>query len=186
MAFRSNFIKQVQELVDVEADGIIGPGTEAAIEAVGGLPGITNLADGTETLEDAKEIMPVVDEFLAVARGQVGVTEVDDPAQVSGYGGGSPKVPWCAFFTNWCLACIGLPGTGSGAASSFRDYGEGCEPEPGAIIGWDNPSHVAIIDKVEDDTITIISGNMSNAVKRHPVTPGWGFKEPPAFVRRIV
>ena len=99
------------------------------------------------------------------------------------YGGASPDVPWCAYFANACLSAAGFPNSGSAQAASFCGYGEPVERHdilPGDILVW--PHHVAICVNVP--AVEVVSGNMSNAVKRHPCTEGWGVPLSRAIVRR--
>lgn len=68
---------------------------------------------------------------------------------------------WCADFVNLTLKRTGHAGTGSRAAKSFLSHGKRVAPTPGAIAVYHRGKggHVAIVEKVEGNTVTLVSGN---------------------------
>lgn len=68
---------------------------------------------------------------------------------------------WCADFVNLTLKRTGRNGTGSRAAKSFLAHGKRVSPQPGAIAVYHRKrgGHVAIVEKVEGNTVTLVSGN---------------------------
>lgn len=80
---------------------------------------------------------------------------------------------WCAVAVNGALVNSGYPSTKSALARSFTKYGTRLDkPIRGAVVVFPrgkNPlyGHVGIVEDVFDDgTMSVISGNMSNRVKR--------------------
>lgn len=190
MAYKSKYVEQIQKVLGLDTDGIIGPNTDAAIHAAGGLKEIIGHLE--RDLERPDNFDTVTGNhrkglhLLAKIRGEIGVTELDNPDRVISYGGETVDEPWCAHLINWCLREIGEKDSGSGRAASFKNYGVASTPCPGAIVGWDRPSHVGVIDQINGDSFTVVSGNMSNSVLVHPITSNWGFNTPPSFVRMIL
>jgi uncharacterized protein (TIGR02594 family) len=72
---------------------------------------------------------------------------------------------WCARFINDRLARSGRKGTGSDLARSFVNGGQRlAAPRPGAIAVYargrnGTSGHAAIVESVEGNTVTLISGN---------------------------
>lgn len=82
--------------------------------------------------------------WMAVARAEAGVrcappgqsnpriTTYHAGTNIAGY---DDKAAWCSSFANWCLAQVGLAGTGSALARSWLAWGEVLEgPRPGCIV----------------------------------------------------
>ena len=83
---------------------------------------------------------------------------------------------WCAVALNAALVRSGFPSTRSALARSFTTYGTRLsKPVRGAIVVFPrgrNPlyGHAGFVDTVHDDgTMTVVSGNLSNRVKRAKV-----------------
>lgn len=84
------------------------------------------------------------------------------------------KVPWCSSFLNWCIACCGIPGTGSAIAKSWLNWGT---PLSSAKIGcivvlWrkhpNSPSgHVGIFLREDSEHVYLWGGNQLARVGEH-------------------
>jgi hypothetical protein len=121
--------------------------------------------------------MSQVDDFLAVAKKEIGTVEVPDNKTKYGKFTKHDGQPWCGSFVMWCAAqvklripdCVYTPAgvagfQGLGAYSNPATY----TPKPGDIVFFDfNPGgakveHVGIVLKDNGDgTITTIEGNTS-------------------------
>ena len=121
--------------------------------------------------------MSQVNDFLAVAKAEVGTVEVPDNKTKYGKFTGHDGQPWCGSFVMWCASQVklklpnvvytpagveGFKGTGawSNAATS--------KPKPGDIVFFDfvkggaPVEHVGIVVKDNlDGTVTTIEGNTS-------------------------
>lgn len=79
-------------------------------------------------------------------------------------------VPWCAAFVGAMLARAGRKPSGSLLARSYLNWGEKCQPVPGAIAvfarGRPPSGHVAFIESADERSVTVIGGNQSDAVTR--------------------
>ena len=115
-----------------------------------------------------------------LAAEQIGMNERDQQTALQEYmkNGGvnlDPAVTaWCAAFVNASLKQAGMEGTGSNAARSFMDWGEGVDqPQRGDLAvfsrgdpnGWQG--HVGFFDGYNDDgTINVLGGNQGDSVSR--------------------
>lgn len=169
-----NQVLEVQHALGVDTDGIYGPATHSALmRRLKGREGALKTADKRTRL-------------CREARKWVGISEAKDPDAVAAFGGGDTETPWCAHFVNSMLEIIDEVGTYSGAARSFMEWGEEVKLEDirvGDIVVW--PNHVAIFVEEDEGLYYCVSGNMSNAVKEHPATKGWGTPIEEAAIRRI-
>ena len=84
------------------------------------------------------------------------------------------KVAWCSSFANWCMAESGLPGTGSGLARSWLDWGTALnEPVPGCIVvlqrgrpdSW--TGHVGFYLRTDAGHVHLLGGNQLASVCEH-------------------
>lgn len=114
------------------------------------------------------------------ANSMKGLTETRDGATLSGFFKASgvnldpAKTAWCAAFVNAVLASNGVKGTGSLAASSFKNYGSGTiAPQQGDIVvlkpqtqDGATTGHVGFFEGMnKDGTIRVLGGNQGNSVK---------------------
>ncbi len=98
----------------------------------------------------------------------------------------STEVAWCAAFTGAMLFETGYKNTGSLAARSYTKYGTPIDaPKPGCIVVFPRASdptlgHVGIVEKVEGDKLTVISGNEHDSVSRDkfPLSRAIAFRWP--------
>jgi uncharacterized protein (TIGR02594 family) len=80
--------------------------------------------------------------WMDVAYGELGQKEVpgqkDNPRIIEYHSKTTLKatddeVPWCSSFVNWCFSKVGINGTGSARAISWKDWGVASELKPGAV-----------------------------------------------------
>ena len=121
--------------------------------------------------------------WLRVARAEIGVralpagssnpriTEYHAGTNVAGH---DDKVSWCASFVQWCLARVGIGGTGSALARSWMAWGVPLdEPRVGciAVLWRDDPQgwkgHVGFFLRDEGDEVVLLGGNQLEAVREH-------------------
>ncbi|AOJ04227.1 MULTISPECIES: NlpC/P60 family protein [Burkholderia] len=85
------------------------------------------------------------------------------------------KVSWCSSFINWCLARVGISGTGSALARSWLEWGRALsEPAYGCIVvltrahptSW--KGHVAFYLRHDDEHMYLFGGNQRGAVRELP------------------
>ncbi|CAN7712427.1 TIGR02594 family protein [Duganella sp. LjRoot269] len=84
------------------------------------------------------------------------------------------KISWCSSFMNWCLAQVGIAGTGSALARSWLEWGIPLEsPVPGciAVLTRDDPNswkgHVGFFLRIEGDSVVLFGGNQLEEVREH-------------------
>ncbi|MBR1175677.1 TIGR02594 family protein [Bradyrhizobium sp. KB893862 SZCCT0404] len=93
------------------------------------------------------------------------------------------KTPWCAAFVSFCMktsgdpvAAASVPKTNPALAASWKSWGDplpinGTNTPPGAVVvlapteNHDVSGHVALYVKGDANTITLLGGNQSDAVK---------------------
>ena len=142
--------------------------------------------------------------WLAVAEQDIGIrpfplgqsnpriTEYHQTTNIRGY---DDKASWCSSFVNWCLAQVGIAGTGSALARSWLEWGESLEtPRPGciAILSRDDPAswkgHVGFFLRADDEFIHLLGGNQLGAVREHfyPRSSVLGYRWPPCASRATV
>ena len=116
-------------------------------------------------------------DFIAVARGEIGVIEGPKDNETK-YGAFTKAnfLPWCGSFVNWCANEVGLKipncvSTVAGATAFMKkgqwEKAEEAIPLPGDIVFFDFPndgvdriSHIGIVVKDNGDgTVTCIEGN---------------------------
>ncbi|WGG53490.1 TIGR02594 family protein [Rugamonas sp. DEMB1] len=97
------------------------------------------------------------------------------------------KISWCSSFMNWCLAQVGIAGTGSALARSWLEWGIPLEsPVPGciAVLTRDDPNswkgHVGFFLRIEGDSVVLFGGNQLEEVREHyyPVTSILSYRWP--------
>ena len=79
------------------------------------------------------------------------------------------ETPWCSAFPNWCFEQVGIEGTGSAAASSWRDWGEELEyGEEGCVVVMTRPggNHVGFYMNENDYGVLVLGGNQGDRVSR--------------------
>ncbi|MDO4732455.1 MAG: CHAP domain-containing protein [Bacillota bacterium] len=115
--------------------------------------------------------MTKAEEFLAVARRQIGYWEGANNANKYGDWYGMPGQPWCAMFVSWCARQAGL---GQEVIPRFayvpyglaffrerkRYFPRGARiPSPGDLVFFGNSEHVGIVERVEKGVLFSIEGN---------------------------
>lgn len=124
---------------------------------------------------------PPTGDLISTAKQYLGMSEGKDRATLNAFIGqyfqpwDVAKTPWCSAFTNSVLASNGKPGTGSGWAKSFLDYGapvwskEGggdisaVQPGDIAVFTRGGGGHVGFVESFTGDSITVLGGNQSDS-----------------------
>lgn len=101
---------------------------------------------------------------------------------------GPDETSWCSAFVNWCMKKSGYNGTGSGLASSWKNYGRAVGPTYGAVVVFQPLSagasgHVGLLHALESTRVWILSGNSGNQVRisaypREKLVPGYPYRWP--------
>ena len=124
-------------------------------------------------------------DFLSIAQGELGTTEIKGPqanSRILEYDActslkaTSDEVPWCSAFANWVTQMCGVKGTNSAAARSWLDWGKCVElkdAQPGDIVILDrrdasnpNAAHVTILASIlGDGWLKCVGGNQGDMVK---------------------
>jgi len=95
-------------------------------------------------------------------------------------GARTDEVPWCSSFVNWCLKQVGIAGTNSALAASWRKWGTELDtPRYGCIVqirqkgggadaatGSSTGNHVAFFIRGTATSVTLLGGNQRNSVKQ--------------------
>jgi uncharacterized protein (TIGR02594 family) len=126
---------------------------------------------------------------LGVAEYPVGqsnprITEYHEGTNICGY---DDKASWCSSFVNWCLAQVGIAGTGSALARSWREWGQPlAEPIPGCVVvlcrddpnGW--KGHVGFYLRSDAQHVYLLGGNQLGQVREHfyPLESVLGYRWP--------
>lgn len=120
--------------------------------------------------------MPVALGELGVAAYPAGhsnprITQYHDHTNIAGY---DDKASWCSSFVNWCLAQVGLAGTGSALARSWLAWGQAlATPTPGciAVLSREDPNgwkgHVGFFLRSDAEHVFLLGGNQLNEVREH-------------------
>lgn len=127
---------------------------------------------------------PQADKWMAIARGEIGVTEKGNMARVMQYlasVGFSKFAYWCAAFVHWCMQQAGVTGV-TGSASSLapvdtypNQYTKLNAPVYGAIGVWRakkrSGGHTGFFVQDEGgDRVRVLGGNQGDAVKESTYT----------------
>lgn len=134
--------------------------------------------------------------WLSVALGEIGVaqcpegqsnpriTEYHESTNIRGY---DDKASWCSSFVNWCVAQVGIQGTGSALARSWLEWGQPMEePVPGcvAVLYRDEPEswkgHVGFFLRSDSEHVYLLGGNQLGKVREHfyPLGSVLGYRWP--------
>lgn len=117
------------------------------------------------------------------------ITEYHNCTNIRGY---DDKASWCSLFINWCMAQVGIEGTGSALARSWLEWGDVIEaPKYGciAILSRDDPSswkgHVGFFLRADSEHVYLLGGNQLEQVREHfyPINSILGYRWPPSFLR---
>ena len=134
--------------------------------------------------------------WMTVAFGELGVaacgpwqsnpriTQYHEGTNIQGY---DDKASWCSSFVNWCLASVGIDGTGSALARSWLAWGEPIDsPRYGCItvLYRDDPAswkgHVGFFLRIDGERIHLLGGNQLEQVREHdyPLESVLGYRWP--------
>jgi uncharacterized protein (TIGR02594 family) len=129
---------------------------------------------GTVQLEAAPNTTP----WMAVVLKEVGVSEVPgdgDNARILEYHAATSlhaskdSVAWCSAFANWVFKQVGIKGTDSAAALSWRTWGKKIDlPRYGCVVVFDHGSghgHVTFFIREEGGYLVCTGGNQGDAVR---------------------
>jgi Putative peptidoglycan binding domain/CHAP domain len=165
-------VRAFQAAAGIDADGVVGPQTRAALAAAKPRPAV-----------DSR----IGQRALAEAIRWLGTKESPPGSNDTPFGAwfGSNGVPWCAIFVSYCFKA----GAGYTIAAGFQGAGcgpRGCAyvptveawlrstgawvgrsaPRAGdiAIYNWDGgpPDHIGIVESADGDGFTAIEGNTDN------------------------
>jgi uncharacterized protein (TIGR02594 family) len=112
------------------------------------------------------------------------IVEYNSYTDLLGY---DDKISWCSSFVNWCLAQVGIVGTGSALARSWLDWGTPVEqPAYGciAILSRDDPAswqgHVGFYVWRDGQRIALLGGNQLDEVRKldYPIASVLGYRWP--------
>ena len=122
--------------------------------------------------------------WMAVATRELGVAQFpagQSNPRITEYHAGTnirgcdDKASWCSSFVNWCLAQVGIAGTGSALARSWLQWGQPLEqPIPGCIVVLyrDDPQswkgHVGFYLRHDEQHVCLLGGNQLGEVREHP------------------
>jgi uncharacterized protein (TIGR02594 family) len=93
------------------------------------------------------------------------------------------RIPWCAAFMNWCLACAGSPSGQSASSSCFRTYGISTDvPRAGDIVVFMSANqskadkgagHVGFFLEQNDHAVHVLGGNQTGGKSYSSVCQSW-------------
>ena len=119
------------------------------------------------------------EDLLSVAESENGVSEIKGSAHnarileyhaSTSLNARSDETPWCSSFVNWVAERVGLQGTNSASASSWKSWGRGIDgPVQGAVAVFRHPDgtgHVGFVAGVTNSgKIVVFGGNQSNQAR---------------------
>lgn len=158
----------------VPVDGIVGPMTARALDAIAAAPGPATVQVA------ARSDFSAAPEWFQLALHEVGVHEVGDNAGpdirrfIDDAHVGAEGEPWCAIFANAMLELSGIPGTRSASSQSFVGHPNFVSltgPALGAIaVFWRQSrasglGHVGFYRGEAGDRVYVLGGNEGDAVK---------------------
>ena len=135
--------------------------------------------------------LPVATAEVGVAQYPAGqsnprITQYHEATNLRGY---DDKASWCSSFVNWCLAQVGIAGTGSALARSWLAWGQALEkPVSGCLVVLyrDDPGswkgHVGFYLRADAQYIYLLGGNQLEQVREHfyPLESVLGYRWPAA------
>ena len=161
-------VKQFQSQQGLDADGIVGPKTEAALFAGGANP-VAVIAGATlPWFEEAKHLMGTREVLGAKSNPDILDWAKDLNLEYSG-----DDVAWCGLFVAHCVGATlpeeALPANPLGARQWER-FGDSTQPRVGAVmVFWrtslqSGKGHVGFYVGEDDDAYQILGGNQSDSV----------------------
>ena len=158
----------------VPIDGVVGPMTAGALDALAGTPPSTTVSVHARSDFDEAPI------WFQTALHEVGVHEVGDNAgpdvrrYIDDAHVGAEGEPWCAIFANAMFEINGIPGTRSASSQSFRNH-PNFVPLAGPALGavavfWRQSKnsglgHVGFYRGEAGDRIYVLGGNEADQVQ---------------------
>lgn len=122
-----------------------------------------------------KEKLP----WIAVAKEEVGVKEIagkdHNPKIIEYHSLTSGKfqddeTPWCSSFVNWVMSQVGIKGTNSAGAYSWKDWGQKLDkPAYGSlavVVNKNGTGHVGfVVAMTKNNNLVILGGNQKDEVR---------------------
>lgn len=115
------------------------------------------------------------------------IVEYNNHTNLVGY---DDKISWCSSFINWCLAQVGIAGTGSALARSWLEWGIALDiPVYGcvAVLTRDEPAswkgHVGFYIGHDVEHVYLYGGNQQEEVRewQYPISSILGYRWPTTF-----
>lgn len=112
------------------------------------------------------------------------IVEYNNHTNLVGY---DDKISWCSSFVNWCMARVGISGTGSALARSWLEWGNAIDtPCYGCVVVLtrDDPAswrgHVGFYLRHDADFIYLLGGNQLDEVGElaYPIHSVLGYRWP--------
>lgn len=112
------------------------------------------------------------------------IVEYNNHTNLVGY---DDKISWCSSFVNWCMADVGISGTGSALARSWLEWGMSLDtPCYGCVVVLtrDDPSswrgHVGFYLRHDAGSIYLLGGNQLEEVRElaYPIGSVLGYRWP--------
>ena len=130
--------------------------------------------EGVGVIKIKKEELP----WIAVAREEVGVKEITGKdhnpkiIEYHSFTSGNFKddeTPWCSSFVNWVMSQVGIKGTNSAGAYSWKNWGKKLDkPAYGslAVVNKNGTGHVGFVVAVtKNNNLVILGGNQKDEVR---------------------
>ncbi len=131
--------------------------------------------EGVGIIKIKKEELP----WIAVAREEVGVKEITGKdhnpkiIEYHSFTSGNFKddeTPWCSSFVNWVMSQVGIKGTNSAGAYSWKNWGKKLDkPAYGSlavIVNKNGTGHVGFVVAVtKNNNLVILGGNQKDEVR---------------------
>ena len=140
---------------------------------------------GTVELEQPNTPAPNEPLWMKVVHGELGVKEVpgsgDNPRIVEYHAetelhASKDAIAWCSSFANWVMKQVGIKGTRSAAALSWRSWGTKLsQPKYGCIVVFDHGGghgHVTFFEKWDGSYLVCTGGNQSDSVRTSKYSTG--------------
>ena len=131
--------------------------------------------EGVGVIKIKKEELP----WIAVAREEVGVKEITGKdhnpkiIEYHSFTSGNFKddeTPWCSSFVNWVMSQVGIKGTNSAGAYSWKNWGKKLDkPAYGSlavVVNKNGTGHVGFVVAVtKNNNLVILGGNQKDEVR---------------------